>query len=208
MAGKPLLFITLTADPSAYDSIEHAVRRMTEGLGKMARLLRKRLANHQFEYLAVWEATKQGWPHLHILSPQHWVPKGLLKLLWHQLTGSYIIDIRRIHNPDVAARYVAKYVAKGPAAFKGTKRYRYSRHYLPPSFQLVLPIDPVSGAWRIDPRDTTTVAKAWRTAGYHVFQDNFGAVYRMPPPEPRRPFSVVIDHHPMNLARAFANNET
>jgi len=55
-------------------------------------------------------------PHLHILLDGNYMEAGRLSALWELVTyGSPIIDIRRIHNAESAASYVARYTAR-PAA--------------------------------------------------------------------------------------------
>lgn len=55
-------------------------------------------------------------PHLHILIDGNYLEKGRLSALWELVTyGSPIIDIRRVHDAESAASYVARYTAR-PAA--------------------------------------------------------------------------------------------
>lgn len=55
-------------------------------------------------------------PHLHILLDGSYMEQGRLSALWELVTfGSPVIDIRRIHDVDSAASYVARYTAR-PAA--------------------------------------------------------------------------------------------
>jgi hypothetical protein len=55
-------------------------------------------------------------PHLHILLDGSYMEQGRLSALWELVTfGSPVIDIRRVHDADSAASYVARYTAR-PAA--------------------------------------------------------------------------------------------
>jgi len=57
-------------------------------------------------------------PHLHILLDGNYMEQGRLSALWELVTyGSPVIDIRRIHDVESAARYVARYTAR-PAALQ------------------------------------------------------------------------------------------
>ena len=55
-------------------------------------------------------------PHLHILIDGNYMEQGRLSALWELVTfGSPVIDIRRVHDAESAASYVARYTAR-PAA--------------------------------------------------------------------------------------------
>jgi hypothetical protein len=52
-------------------------------------------------------------PHLHVLTSGKYLPQKLLRQEWLKITGdSYIVDVRAVDNPGVAAGYVAKYAGK------------------------------------------------------------------------------------------------
>ena len=52
-------------------------------------------------------------PHLHILIDGNYMEQGRLSALWELVTfGSPVIDIRRIHDAESAASYVARYTAR------------------------------------------------------------------------------------------------
>lgn len=57
--------------------------------------------------------TDEWHPHLHVLLDSEYIPHGLLKASWKQITGdSEIVDIRVIHKASMAASYVARYSAR------------------------------------------------------------------------------------------------
>jgi hypothetical protein len=66
----------------------------------------------EFEYLAVWELTKQGTPHIHVLQRGGFIPQTTLSEDWSTLTGSFIVDIRAVKSQEEVARYVTKYLTK------------------------------------------------------------------------------------------------
>ncbi len=49
-----------------------------------------------------------------------------------ELTGSPIVDVRRITNQTKIVKYITKYIGKDPTKFEGTKRYWRSQDYLKP----------------------------------------------------------------------------
>jgi len=70
-------------------------------------------------FLQVHRSESDGcWhPHFHILLEGEYLEQGELSDLWDLVSyGSPIIDIRRIHNPESSAMYVARYSAR-PARF-------------------------------------------------------------------------------------------
>ncbi len=58
--------------------------------------------------------TNRWHPHLHIVCSGRYMPQRMLSGEWYACTGdSYIVDIRPVRDPVLAARYVAKYATKG-----------------------------------------------------------------------------------------------
>jgi hypothetical protein len=51
--------------------------------------------------------------HLHAIIDGNYIPHGLLKNAWQNITGgSEIVDIRSVHDREQSAAYISKYVAK------------------------------------------------------------------------------------------------
>jgi hypothetical protein len=52
-------------------------------------------------------------PHIHILLDGYYMEQGRLSKLWELVTyGSIILDIRRVHNRESTATYIARYAAR------------------------------------------------------------------------------------------------
>lgn len=121
--GAPNALLTLTVNRHHYETPEAAAEALKRGL----RLLRLRLARHprfeRFEFLAVFEKHKSGYPHLHLVIQAPFLPWKILRKMWEGITGSYQVDIRKISNAGSAAWYVAKYIGKDLTAFEGCKRW-------------------------------------------------------------------------------------
>ena len=108
-----------------------AAREMTKHWRAARRSIEAHYGGVKGEYLTVVEATKRGWPHLHVLTTRRWIDQRWLSELWERLTGAKIVDIRRVVNARMQASYVAKYLGKAPHRFLNCKRYYFTRGYLP-----------------------------------------------------------------------------
>lgn len=121
--GKPNALLTLTVNSNHYATPDEAAAALKRGL----RLLRLRLQRHprmrRFDFLAVFEKHKTGYPHLHLVIQSDFLPWKLLRSMWEGITGSYQVDIRKISSVGSAAFYVAKYIGKDLSAFEGCKRW-------------------------------------------------------------------------------------
>jgi len=116
---------------------EHERWRTPSGIAR-----HRRLRRHERSYIggtppklpplpffAVFEATKKGQPHLHIVlrapfMPQKWLSAQMLELL-----KSPILDVRAIDSTTRVAAYIAKYLGKDPHQFGTCKRYWHSKDW-------------------------------------------------------------------------------
>lgn len=128
-AAKPRALLTLTVSSKDYPEPNDAAQALKKGL----RLLRLRLARHpkleNFQFLAVFERHKSGHPHLHLLIKGSFIPWKWLRSVWEDVTGSYMVDIRKIATTGQAAMYCAKYIGKDLSAFAHCKRWWRSHGY-------------------------------------------------------------------------------
>ena len=127
--AKPRALLTLTVSSKDYPEPQQAAEALKKGL----RLLRLRLARDKklenFEFLAVFEKHASGSPHLHLLIKGSFIPWQWLRKVWEEVTGSYMVDIRKIDTVGKAALYCAKYIGKDLSAFAGCKRWWRSHGY-------------------------------------------------------------------------------
>jgi len=126
----PHRMLTLTVDTKRYDSPEQAASRMAWAFGKLIAKLRRRFPDEPTEYLAVWERTRQGWPHLHVLLRGPYQPQRVVSALWSSLTGSPVVWFTKLDGTSAGARYVAKYLTKDPDPFHRGRALRASRGFL------------------------------------------------------------------------------
>lgn len=61
-----------------------------------------------------WSDKAARWhPHLHIIADADFLPQGELSEMWRAITrDSYIVDVRRVRQPEVTGAYVTKYASK------------------------------------------------------------------------------------------------
>lgn len=127
--GDPRTFITLTVNPAWGRSPDHRATRLVEAWRNIRQYCKRKGIADKIPFIAVFEATKRGEPHLHILCRAPYIDQRLLKRLMRKYMRAIIVDIRRVKSAAGAAKYVSKYVSKSPTVFKGTKRYWASRDY-------------------------------------------------------------------------------
>lgn len=127
--GKPGTFLTLTCNPHIYDCPDEAARDMVEAWVQLRRLIRRRWKVKSVPFIAVFEKTKLGWPHMHILMRAPFIPQGWISEQMRRLIGAPIVDIRALQDEGRAAAYVAKYIGKDLSPFVGCKRWWRSHDY-------------------------------------------------------------------------------
>jgi hypothetical protein len=130
--GKPEKFMTLTAKPSLWTSPDECAVGMRDAFAKLIRIMRKQWPGRTIEYMRVFEKTKAGWPHLHVLMRAPWIDQKWLSATWEELTGAFIVDIRAVDNVEKAVFYVTKYIGKELAKFEGVQRWFRSRNWNEP----------------------------------------------------------------------------
>lgn len=121
--GKPQRFITLTSKFGSAPTPAIAAQQLRTALQRIVQQYNRLHPKAHIQYLAVFEETKKGWPHLHILQRGDYMSQKWLSEQMQRHTGSPVVWIERVRNATNAARYVAKYVSKGPGRFDGCKRY-------------------------------------------------------------------------------------
>jgi len=128
-AGKPDRLLTLTANPAWGLSPAHRAQALVLAWRKLRKRLLDKDKKKKIPFIAVFEKTKKGEPHLHVLLRGVWLDQQEISAHMAIETASPIVDIRKIKNDQKASNYVAKYAAKDPVAFSGCKRFWQSRDY-------------------------------------------------------------------------------
>lgn len=170
-AGRPTRFLTLTVNPAIGVDAADRLRLLSHSW----RLLRKRIMRQypgeEVEFLAVVEATEAGEPHLHILLRAPFIPQGWISDVMNELMQSPIVDIRRVRGRRQVVAYVAKYIAKQPAQFEGSKRYWSSRAYEVPAGDAERQRDACKVPWLLVKDSPARIIAAWVNEGWLVRRD-------------------------------------
>ena len=127
--GFPDTFITLTVNPNDGTYAVYRAEQLVKAWRKFVKFAKKYYGYPTIPYFAVFEATKKGEPHLHILCRVKWIDYKLLSQFMKAEINAPIVDIRRCWDARSAARYVGKYLGKKPAKFGTCKRYWQTRDY-------------------------------------------------------------------------------
>lgn len=169
---SPNLFATLTTSERTAATPEEAFARANAAVPLLFKRWKRRFPGLRFEYFLVWERTKRGWPHAHILLAAPTVAKRWLSRQWLELTGCYVVDLQKVGSQEHAARYLAKYLAKDPAVPAGHRRWRRSAGFFqtatePAPFRL-----PRLSAWVLQPRPIAAQALVWLRQGFALDLQN------------------------------------
>ena len=127
--GRPNLFMTLTCDPSLHDSPDDAARDMKRGLVLLRRRIERKWKVKNIPFIVVYEKTKKGWPHMHLLLRAPYMHYKVLRAMWREITGAFEVDVRFIKKATQVLFYVTKYIGKDLHAFEGCKRWWRSHNY-------------------------------------------------------------------------------
>lgn len=128
--GHPNKFITLTSrNRSETMTPSDAARELVHAWRMVIQRGKREKIFNEIQYVAVFELTEKGWPHLHILARTTFLPKAWLSARMADYADSPIVDVRKVKSKERAAWYVAKYTAKAPEKFEGCKRYWRTLRY-------------------------------------------------------------------------------
>jgi len=128
--GEPATFITLTVNPAHLSSPDERAQALVSAWREVRRLAKKKWHYKTIPFYAVFERTKAGEPHLHILSRIRWLDQAWLSNVMKRLIGAPICDVRPVDKGRNPGRYIAKYIGKDLTQFAGVKRYWRSLDWL------------------------------------------------------------------------------
>lgn len=183
-AGAPTIFITLTSRRREGECPDRAAQRLVTAWRTVRAEYLKRHGKDSLHFLAVFEATKLGWPHLHIVARAKWVDQRWLSRRMRALIGSPIVDVRDVGNIRKRAAYISKYVGKNPHRFEGVKRYWRSLKYLTPAEDKDVQSEETAPLWVVEPMPWTRVVSDLIQIGYEADYTRGGAVLRPRRTEP------------------------
>jgi hypothetical protein len=127
--GKPTKFLTLTISERANATAAEQAMLLSDAWRKLLKRWRRHKPKSEIAFLAVFEPTKAGRPHLHIMLRAPYTRQQWLSKQMNDLLASPIVDIRAITDRRKVAKYVAKYITKSNTRFGTSKRYWSSKGY-------------------------------------------------------------------------------
>lgn len=184
-SGNPKTFLTLTVNPSVGTDPVDRARRLVEAFRILIRRARARYTKSPIEYFAVFEATKKGEPHLHVLLRAPYIPQKWISDTMAELIEAPVVDIRFIDNVGRAAHYVAKYIGKKPGKFGTLKRYWHSPGYSPNESCPADRDDISIRRWFVVKRPLWLIAQDLEQLGFVVEWDGEHAWSQLPTPPSR-----------------------
>lgn len=169
-SGDPTTFITLTVNPAEGSGPPERARRLVDAWRSVIKLVKHEYGYEAIPYFCVFEATKNGEPHLHVLARVGWIDQKWLSRQMKALTNSPIVDIRRVRNKKKLAYYIAKYCGKEPHRFATCKRYWTTQNWELVKFKPEPPPGRWHARWRLVRTPLGDLADEWRSQGYQVEQ--------------------------------------
>ena len=127
--GNPDKFMTLTWNTNRRETPDEAARVMKHAWVVLRRRIDKKWGVKNVPFIVVFERTKKGFPHMHILMRAPFMPQEWLSEQMDDLIDAPIVDIRQIKSRKMAFWYITKYLGKDLAAFEGCKRWWRSHNY-------------------------------------------------------------------------------
>lgn len=176
-AGNPSTFLTLTVNPMLGGTVEERAQQLSDALKVLIKRARRKFRKSRIEYFAVFEETRKGEPHLHILLRAPYLPQRWLSAVMNELISSPIVDIRRIHGRRQVVNYIAKYVSKGPRAFGTMKRYWASQGYDPRESGPERVADEFGSRWYAVKIPLFLIEEEWKAAGMLVTSDGRNGLF-------------------------------
>jgi hypothetical protein len=166
--GRPNTFLTLTSRRAAGKTAALAASELAHAW-RLVRLRWMRLKKiKRLPFLAVMEATKAGWPHLHILLRSEFMSSKLLSEWMAELTDSPILKIERLDNRRKISAYICKYAGKCAHKFATCKRYWSSRDYQLPDVRNESATRDFPSGWRFVKDGLAAVVLTFAREGYAI----------------------------------------
>ena len=183
-SGKPTVFITLTSNPRIGSSPASRARALAKAWPVIVRRACAKYGYKSIPYFCVFEATKKGEPHLHILARVKWIDQRWLSNQMRDLTGSPIVDIRVVRSVKEAASYLSKYIGKEPHRFKTCKRYWRTKSWDQSKFEKEPMEGDWSNIWELRDRSLASVVACWECLGWAIVHHGsmVEGVHREAPP--------------------------
>jgi len=149
-------------------------------------IVRRAKAKYKYKalpYLCVFEATKAGEPHLHILARVKWISHKWMSKEMKKLINAPIVHIEEVKSEDDLARYLSKYIGKDPHRFATCKRYWSTQDWEIEKFVPEPPPGRWPSHWTIERVPLDQLAREWELEGMEVERSRRGVqcLWKGPP---------------------------
>lgn len=174
IGGAPNTFLTLTVRAKPGDDPNTLAVKLSHAWRNLRLRAMRHYSLKALPFIAIFEATEIGMPHLHILLRCAWIDQRWLSDQMLDLLNSPIVDIRRIDNQGRVAGYVAKYCGSAPHHFGHCKRYWKSRDYEQRPERLNKEKKPHGSNGDRYPDHWQAIVHQWIELGWRVTIERFG----------------------------------
>jgi hypothetical protein len=171
--GLPNKMLTLTWNANRSETPEEAARVLKNAWVNLRRRMERELSITKVPFLAVFERTKRGYPHLHILLRCDYVDQAWISEQMKDMIDAPIVDIRSIENKKHYFFYATKYIGKELTAFQGCKRWWRSHNYEIEKEEQA-PLHLFGDRLRVEPVDFYTMRNRILKGGYIVEAERKG----------------------------------
>jgi len=183
-SGKPTTFITLTVNPATGFSPASRARALVQAWRTVVKRACQKYGYPNIPYLCVFEATKNGEPHLHILCRVKWLGQPWLSDQMKALIRAPIVHIRQVKSTGQIASYISKYIGKEPHRFASCKRYWRTQSWELPPEDCEPEMTLWSDRWYVVNRSVKELQRLWVSLGYDVaLEGRLVVAMKEPPPQ-------------------------
>lgn len=155
------------------------------------RRYRRKFGPRAVGYAKIVELTKAGTPHLHIIADVPFIAQRQLAAEWRALTGSYIVDIRKVRGRDGIAGYLTSYLTKALEVPAGMRKWSAARQWVPPDPPAQREPGELPPEARFANQSTAAIVAAYVAGGW-----TFSGSWLIPPvnahPTPRAPTGAAL----------------
>lgn len=128
-AGRPQRFLTLTVHPREGQTPQERAVLLKWAFTNLRRRMCVKLGVKHIPFIAVYEKTEAGEPHLHVMLRCKFIHQRWISAQMDDMIGAPIVDIRHIKEQGRVVHYITKYIAKAPERWEGCKRYWCSQDW-------------------------------------------------------------------------------
>jgi hypothetical protein len=131
VSGRPQREMMLSIPAYMNTDTKATAIRLKKAFTNLVARIRKTYG--ELEYALVWELTKKGTPHLHVLTRGTYIPQSWLSTNWKELSGGTYTWISKVHTATAHALHLCKYLHKNGGqtaeAIAPLRLIQLSKHY-------------------------------------------------------------------------------